>query len=210
MYPEYARDTVTGWVVGHRESDFALDLDHARALVAEQRPTSCSCRRRTTRPAPPCRREAVATLCEAAATGVVVVDEAYGEFRRAGTPSALELLPTAPQPGRDPHHEQGVRARRRPARLPRRRPRDLRRDPRRAAAVPPVGGHPGGRARRRCGTRRSCSARSTSCGPSATTRSPGCASRACEVADSDANFALFGTLRRPSRGVAGRCSTAAC
>ena len=41
--------------------------------------------------------EAVSMLCEAAASyepgGIVVVDEAYGEFRRAGTPSALELLP---------------------------------------------------------------------------------------------------------------------
>ncbi|MGH3347619.1 MAG: aminotransferase class I/II-fold pyridoxal phosphate-dependent enzyme, partial [Nocardioides sp.] len=25
MYPEYARDSVTGWVVGHREDDFTLD-----------------------------------------------------------------------------------------------------------------------------------------------------------------------------------------
>jgi histidinol-phosphate aminotransferase len=32
-------------------------------------------------------------LCEAAGDGLVVVDEAYGEFRRDGTPSALELLP---------------------------------------------------------------------------------------------------------------------
>jgi histidinol-phosphate aminotransferase len=36
-------------------------------------------------------------LCEAAASyepgGIVVVDEAYGEFRRTGTPSALEMLP---------------------------------------------------------------------------------------------------------------------
>jgi len=37
----------------------------------------------------------VGALC-AAAPGVVVVDEAYGEFRRAGTPSALELLPETP------------------------------------------------------------------------------------------------------------------
>jgi len=38
--------------------------------------------------------EAVTVLCEAVGeSGVVVVDEAYGEFRRAGTPSALELLP---------------------------------------------------------------------------------------------------------------------
>ena len=33
MYPEYARDTHTEWVTGHREEDFSLDLDHARSLV---------------------------------------------------------------------------------------------------------------------------------------------------------------------------------
>ena len=37
--------------------------------------------------------EAVGLLCREARDGIVVVDEAYGEFRRAGTPSALELLP---------------------------------------------------------------------------------------------------------------------
>ena len=31
MYPEYARDSVTEWIVGHRESDFSLDVDHAPA-----------------------------------------------------------------------------------------------------------------------------------------------------------------------------------
>jgi histidinol-phosphate aminotransferase len=37
---------------------------------------------------------AVVALCEAVGDdGLVVVDEAYGEFRREGTPSALELLP---------------------------------------------------------------------------------------------------------------------
>jgi histidinol-phosphate aminotransferase len=97
MYPEYARDAMTGWVVGHRESDFSLDLGAARALVLEQRPSVVllpSPNNPTGTALPP---EAVTTLCEAAAeyepSGVVVVDEAYGEFRRAGTPSALELLP---------------------------------------------------------------------------------------------------------------------
>jgi histidinol-phosphate aminotransferase len=41
--------------------------------------------------------DAISGLCEAAArsgqSGLVVLDEAYGEFRRAGVPSALELLP---------------------------------------------------------------------------------------------------------------------
>ena len=97
MYPEYARDAMTGWVVGHRESDFSLDLDAARTLVLEERPSLVllpSPNNPTGTALPP---EAVTTLCEAAARyepgGIVVVDEAYGEFRRAGTPSAIELLP---------------------------------------------------------------------------------------------------------------------
>ena len=53
--------------------------------------------------------------------------------------------PAAPQPDRHPHDEQGVRARRCPAGLPRRRARAVRRAARRAAALPPLGGHPGSR-----------------------------------------------------------------
>jgi histidinol-phosphate aminotransferase len=93
MYPEYARDSLTEWVQGHREEDFTLDLDHARDLVKERRPSVVllpSPNNPTGTALPP---EAVTTLCEAAGDGLVVVDEAYGEFRRAGTPSALELLP---------------------------------------------------------------------------------------------------------------------
>jgi histidinol-phosphate aminotransferase len=97
MYPEYARDTATGWVVGHRAEDFSLDVERARDLVLEQQPSVVllpSPNNPTGTALPP---EAVAMLCEAAAAGdpggIVVVDEAYGEFRRAGTPSALEVLP---------------------------------------------------------------------------------------------------------------------
>ena len=93
MYPEYARDTSTGWVQGRRETDFSLDLEAARTLVLEHRPSVVllpSPNNPTGTALPP---EAVAMLCEAAGDGLVVVDEAYGEFRRAGTPSALELLP---------------------------------------------------------------------------------------------------------------------
>jgi histidinol-phosphate aminotransferase len=93
MYPEYARDTMTEWVQGHREADFSLDLDHARQLIAERRPSVVllpSPNNPTGTALPP---EAVTVLCEAAGDGIVVVDEAYGEFRRSGTPSALELLP---------------------------------------------------------------------------------------------------------------------
>jgi histidinol-phosphate aminotransferase len=95
MYPEYARDTNTTWVEGRREDDFTLDLDRARALVEELRPSVVllpSPNNPTGTALPPA---AIGTLCEAGGEGcLVVVDEAYGEFRREGTPSALELLPT--------------------------------------------------------------------------------------------------------------------
>ncbi|MCM3514016.1 MULTISPECIES: histidinol-phosphate transaminase [Nocardioides] len=94
MYPEYARDTMTRWVAGRRAEDFTLDLDAARALVEAERPSVVllpSPNNPTGTALPP---EAVALLCEAVGEdGVLVVDEAYGEFRRTGTPSALELLP---------------------------------------------------------------------------------------------------------------------
>jgi histidinol-phosphate aminotransferase len=94
MYPEYARDTHTRWLAGRREDDFSLDLDRATALVEQERPEVVllpSPNNPTGTALPPA---AVAALCEAVGDGgLVVVDEAYGEFRRAGVPSALELLP---------------------------------------------------------------------------------------------------------------------
>jgi histidinol-phosphate aminotransferase len=98
MYPEYARDTMTRWVVGHREEDFSLDLDHAAQVIATERPSVVllpSPNNPTGTALPPV---AVTAVCAAAAEvgGVVVIDEAYGEFRRTGTPSALEVLPQTP------------------------------------------------------------------------------------------------------------------
>lgn len=93
MYPEYARDTHTAWVAGAREEDFSLDLAKARALVQEVRPSVVllpSPNNPTGTALPP---EAIGVLCEAVGEdGIVVVDEAYGEFRRSGVPSALQSL----------------------------------------------------------------------------------------------------------------------
>jgi histidinol-phosphate aminotransferase len=80
-------------VAGHREEDFSLDLDRARAFVEQERPSVVllpSPNNPTGTALPPA---AITALCEAVGDGLVVVDEAYGEFRRAGTPSALGLLP---------------------------------------------------------------------------------------------------------------------
>ncbi|MGN0064386.1 MAG: histidinol-phosphate transaminase [Nocardioides sp.] len=92
MYPEYARDSLTEWVAGRREDDFSLDLEAARAKVLEVQPAVVllpSPNNPTGTALPP---EAVSMLCEAAGNGIVVIDEAYSEFRREGVPSALEVL----------------------------------------------------------------------------------------------------------------------
>ncbi|WP_210437989.1 histidinol-phosphate transaminase [Nocardioides xinjiangensis] len=97
MYPEYARDSLTEWYAGHRAEDFSLDLDAARRLVEERRPAVVLLPSPNNPTGTALPHDAVTVLCEAASSyesgGLVVVDEAYGEFRRAGTPSALELLP---------------------------------------------------------------------------------------------------------------------
>lgn len=94
MYPEYARDTHTRWVQGHRADDFSIDLDAAEELIRAERPSVVllpSPNNPTGTALPP---EAVGRLAAAVGEqGILVVDEAYGEFRRAGVPSALELLP---------------------------------------------------------------------------------------------------------------------
>jgi len=95
MYPEYARGTSTAWVTGHRTEDFTLDLDHVRALVAEHRPSVVLMPSPNNPTGTALAPETVDVVCEAAAEvgGLVVIDEAYGEFRRDGTPSALDRLP---------------------------------------------------------------------------------------------------------------------
>jgi len=91
MYPEYARNALTEWVVGHREDDFTLDLDHVRAVIDEHQPSVVLLPSPNNPTGTALPLEVVSAVC-AQAPGVVVIDEAYGEFRRAGTPSALELL----------------------------------------------------------------------------------------------------------------------
>jgi len=100
MYPEYARDTATGWVAGRREADFTLDPENAKAWIAAHQPSVvllASPNNPTGTALPLATIEAVLAAADEVAGGcVVVVDEAYGEFRRAGVPSALELLAAHP------------------------------------------------------------------------------------------------------------------
>jgi len=106
MYPEYARDTFTSWHAIERNQDFSIDLDLAANAIAEAKPAIiilCSPNNPT---GTALTLPEIETILAAAnqvivpgtnhAQPVVIVDEAYGEFRRIGTPSALELLPEYP------------------------------------------------------------------------------------------------------------------
>ena len=96
MYPEYARDTHSGWLSFPRESDFSIDPDAAVAAVREQQPDVVLITSPNNPPGTAVGPDVI-TAIAAVAPGVVVVDEAYYEFARTGTPSALELLPTHPR-----------------------------------------------------------------------------------------------------------------
>jgi len=92
MHPLISLGTGTRWLDGPREADFRIDPDHAATAVRQHRPDVVF----LTSPNNPTGTAVSLGLIEALyaeSTGVVVVDEAYAEFARPGTPSALQLLP---------------------------------------------------------------------------------------------------------------------
>jgi histidinol-phosphate aminotransferase len=84
--------TATEWVNAWRESDYTLDPDHAVATIRERQPDVVF----LTSPNNPTGTALPLSTIDAVlavAPGMVVVDEAYAEFARPGTDSALTLLP---------------------------------------------------------------------------------------------------------------------
>jgi histidinol-phosphate aminotransferase len=96
MYPEYARDTHSDWVAGHRREDFSLDPEHASGLIEELQPAVVLLASPNNPTGTALPIDLVEHVC-AVAPGMVVVDEAYAEFRRSGAPSALRLLAAQPR-----------------------------------------------------------------------------------------------------------------
>ncbi|UQX87170.1 histidinol-phosphate transaminase [Jatrophihabitans telluris] len=96
MYPEYARNTHTRWVVGHRAADFSIDTAHAVGLISQHRPSVVILTSPNNPTGTALPLETVRAVL-AIAPGVVIVDEAYAEFRRDGVPSAVSLLPAHPR-----------------------------------------------------------------------------------------------------------------
>ncbi|WP_435299900.1 histidinol-phosphate transaminase [Timonella sp. A28] len=103
MYSEYARNTLTQWAEVQRNDDFTLDLEHATATIEELQPAVIFLTSPNNPTGTALTLAEIKTIADAAlrvsidgAPALVIVDEAYAEFRRAGTPSALELLATYP------------------------------------------------------------------------------------------------------------------
>ena len=109
MYPEYARDTLTDYATRPRRKDFTLDVDAAVSAINELRPAvvvlaSPNNPTGTALPLEDIKRILEAALGHGPILGaeigspvrasdcVVIIDEAYAEFRRPGVPSALELV----------------------------------------------------------------------------------------------------------------------
>ena len=112
MYPEYARDTLTDYVTRPRREDFSLDVETAVAAISELRPAVVILASPNNPTGTALPLEDIDRILEAArghgpmlgaeigsparaSDCVVVIDEAYAEFRRTGVPSALELLGSA-------------------------------------------------------------------------------------------------------------------
>jgi histidinol-phosphate aminotransferase len=96
MHPIISAGTGTAWVDGHRRADFTIDAAQAVQQIEEESPDVVFV---TSPNNPTGTAVALETIAETydATQGVVVVDEAYAEFARAGTPSALTLLAGRPR-----------------------------------------------------------------------------------------------------------------
>ncbi|GAA5518719.1 histidinol-phosphate aminotransferase [Demequina sediminis] len=100
MYPEYARDTLTDFVTLPRRADFTLDIDAATAAIRDVAPVMvivASPNNPTGTALPLVHVEALlAAAADVPGGCLVVIDEAYAEFRRRGVPSAASLIPAHP------------------------------------------------------------------------------------------------------------------
>ncbi|MGH8883523.1 MAG: histidinol-phosphate transaminase, partial [Stackebrandtia sp.] len=93
MHPIISEGIDTEWVEAQRGSDFSLDIDYAVAQIGERRPDVVF----VTSPNNPTGHSITLADLEPileAAPGIVIVDEAYGEF--SAVPSALALIDRYP------------------------------------------------------------------------------------------------------------------
>jgi len=92
MHPLISRATGTRWISGAREDDFGLDAGRTVHAVREHQPDLVFLTSPNNPTGTGLPLAVIEAVCEAA-PGMVVVDEAYAEFAREGTGTALALLP---------------------------------------------------------------------------------------------------------------------
>jgi histidinol-phosphate aminotransferase len=102
MHPIIAVGTGTAWVDGHRAEDFTIDPVVAAAQVREVQPDVVFVTSPNNPTGTAVALSTITDLYDATSygqgrAGMVVVDEAYAEFARTGTPSALTLLTGRPR-----------------------------------------------------------------------------------------------------------------
>ena len=96
MHPLIARVTCTEWVPVPRDAtDFSISADRAASAVTEAQPSIVFITSPNNPTGTAMPLDVISSVCSVV-PGVVVVDEAYAEFARTGTPSALSLLPRYP------------------------------------------------------------------------------------------------------------------
>jgi histidinol-phosphate aminotransferase len=96
MHPLIARVTCTRWTGAERDPDFGLSAETATRLVREHAPDVVFLTSPNNPTGTAMDLAVIDAVCDVA-PGIVVVDEAYFEFARSGTPSALTLLPDRPR-----------------------------------------------------------------------------------------------------------------
>ncbi|MBM3687339.1 MAG: histidinol-phosphate transaminase [Actinobacteria bacterium] len=95
MYEQYARDTLTRYRTVGRRPDFGLDAAMVVAAMIGGSPDIVVLTSPNNPTGTALTLDVVSAAC-AMSTGIVVVDEAYAEFRRPGTATALTLLEAHP------------------------------------------------------------------------------------------------------------------
>ncbi|MET8779866.1 histidinol-phosphate transaminase [Nocardia sp. NPDC004654] len=93
MHPIISEGIDTEWVEAKRNADFSLDIDYALAAIAERRPDVVFVTSPNNPTGHSIPQDDLVRILDAA-PGIVVVDEAYGEFSAA--PSAIALIDRFP------------------------------------------------------------------------------------------------------------------
>jgi histidinol-phosphate aminotransferase len=95
MHPVIAAVTGTRWIAGARDDDFGLDPDRALAAIEAERPEIVFLTSPNNPTGTALGLDVIESVC-AAAPGIVIVDEAYAEFARDRSGTALRVLPRFP------------------------------------------------------------------------------------------------------------------